>query len=139
VGAHRAERPKAVVIVAAFLFAATLIATFVGFSLLVPNPLMDRMWTLNPAAESTFRAWDGWAGVFLIALGIATLAAAIGLLKRKKWAWWFAIALFAINGAGDVFGFFVTRDLLRSGSGVIVGCTFLWALGRSRVREYFSP
>jgi len=132
------DRPKAVAIVGAFLFAATGIAFVVGLTLLFPNPAMDFMWKVNPAAYPAFRAMGRVAGVPLIALGVGTLAAGVDLLRRKKWAWWFAMILFAINGCGDVVGLVVMRDVLRSGSGVLIASAFLWALGRGRVRRYFS-
>jgi len=130
------DRPSAVGLVVAFLFLATLIAAFVGISLLVPNPWLDSLWRLNPAAEPVFRAMGGLAGALLVALGVGTCAAGVGLLRRRKWAWWFAVVLFAVNGCGDVVGFFLTRDFLRSGSGVVVAVAFLWAL--ASVRKWFG-
>jgi hypothetical protein len=37
------SRPKAIAIIAAFLFLATAMASFVGTSLLFPNPIVDRL------------------------------------------------------------------------------------------------
>jgi hypothetical protein len=78
------------------------------------------------------------SGVLLLALGIGTAAAAIGLLHRRKWAWWFATALFAIDGGGDVVALFATGDLLRSAIGVAVSAAFLYFITRPRVRQYFG-
>jgi len=80
------QRPRAVPIVAAFLFAAAAIAAVVGASLLFPNALLDRLWELNKPAAAGFRALGRIAGVLLLLLGGATLAAAFGLLQRKMWA-----------------------------------------------------
>jgi uncharacterized membrane protein YqgA involved in biofilm formation len=85
-----------------------------------------------------FHALGKMAGAFLFALGIGTAAAAIGLLRRRKWAWWFATALFAIDGCGDVVAFFVTGGLLRTAFGIAVSATFLYSLTRSQVRAYFG-
>jgi hypothetical protein len=131
------RRPKTVPVVSAFLFAATGIAAVVGTSLIFPNTLLDRLWELNRSASAAFHALGRIAGVLLLALGIGTAAAAIGLLHRRKWAWWFAMALFAIDGGGDVVALFATGDLLRGTVGVAVSATFLYSLTRPRVRQYF--
>src|SRR5258708_38080210 len=107
------QRPRAVPIVAAFLFAATVIAAIVGISLLFPNRLMDRLWELNKPGAALFRSIGRISGVFLLALGVATAAAARCLIRRQQWAWWFAVALVVIAGSGEVVSFFVTVDWLR--------------------------
>ena len=131
------QRPKTIPVVAAFLFAATGIAAVVGTSLIFPNTLLDRLWELNRPGAAVFHAVGRISGVLLLALGIGTVAAATGLLHRRKWAWWFAMVLFAIDGCGDVLTFFATGDLLRTVFGVAVSATFLYFLTRPRVRQYF--
>ena len=110
-------RPRAVAVIAGFLFFATGIAFVVGVSLLFASPVMAWMWKLNPPAEAAFRAVGRGPGVLLLLLGLGTLAAANGLLQRKRWAWWFAVLLFGVNGIGDVVSFIVSGDWLRSASG----------------------
>ncbi len=132
------QRPRAVPIVAAFLFAATAIAAAVGASLLFPNALLDRLWDLNKPAAAGFRAVGRIAGGLLLLLGGATLAAALGLRQRKMWAWWFAVVLFAMDDAGDAVSLIVTRDWLRSASGIVISSAFLYALSSSRVKRHFK-
>src|SRR2546422_1043498 len=79
------QRPKTVLIVAAFLFAATAIAAAVGALLLFPNTLSDRLWELNKPGAAAFRAWGRISGIPLLLLGAGTFAAAVGLLHRRKW------------------------------------------------------
>ena len=117
--------------------AATAIAAIVGMSLLFPNRLLDRLWELNKPGAAVFHALGRASGVLLLALGAGTAAAASGLLRRKRWAWWFAIALIAVDGCGDALSFFATKDFLRTGVGVAVSATFLYSLTRARVRRYF--
>ncbi len=131
-------RPKTVPVVAGFLFFATAVAVLVGVSLLFPNPLLDRLWELNKPGAAAFRATGRVSGVLLFALAAGTAAGAVGMLQGRRWAWWFAVALFIINGCGDVVGFIATGDWLRSGSGVAVAALFVYALTRPRTRRYFQ-
>ena len=132
------QRPKTVPIVAAFLFAATAIAVVAGVSLVFPNPLMDRLWTLNKPGEATFRSLGRVSGIPLLVIGAGTCAAAAGLVQGKKWAWWFAVVLFAINACADVVGLIVAGSWVRSGSGLVICVAFLYALSRRRVRCFFK-
>jgi hypothetical protein len=112
------------------------IAFVVGASLLFPNPLLDQMWELNKPAAASFRAMGRISGVPLLLLGVGAFNAGIGLLRRRGWAWWFAVVLFTVNGAGDLVSFIVTGDWLRSASGVVVAGAFLWCLLTRPVRAY---
>ncbi len=77
--------------------------------------------------------------ILLLFLGAGTLVAGVGLLRRKRWAWWFAVVLFLINGAGDVVSAIVTGDWLRSAAGVVLCSVFVWSLNRPPVRRYLKP
>lgn len=95
-----------------FLFAATAIGSALGTSLLIPNPLLNRVWELNKPAAELFHS-SGWInGAFLLALSGGTFFAALGLLRGKQWAWWFSTILFAIDAVGDVISLVITRDLV---------------------------
>jgi hypothetical protein len=130
-------RPTTIPIVAGFLFLATVIACVVGVSSLFPNPLMNYLWKLNPQGAELFRAIGKPAGVFLLSLAVGTLTAGRALLRGEKWAWWFAVVLFTIDGLGDVVSYFVTRDVWKSLAGVLITSAFLLALTRPNVRHYF--
>ncbi|SPE33633.1 conserved membrane hypothetical protein [Candidatus Sulfopaludibacter sp. SbA3] len=132
------ESPRTVSIVAVFLFAATAVAAAVGASLLFPNRLLNWLWELNKPGAAAFRTVGRVSGVLLLLLGAGTFAAALGLLQRKRWAWWFAIVLFAIDATGNVVSLILTRDWLRSASGMAISAAFLYVLTRSRVRRYFK-
>jgi len=123
--------------VAAFLFFATGIATVVGVSLLFPNHLLDLLWKLNPEGAALFHSIGPISGVFLLALAVATFAAARGLLAGRRWAWRFSVALFAIDATANVISFFLIHDALRTTIGTIVSSAFLIALCRRAVRRYF--
>lgn len=130
-------RPKTVPIVAAFLFVATIIASVVGVSLLFPNRLLDRLWKLNPEGAILFHSIGPVSGVFLIVLAVATFAAARGLLRGRRWAWWFSVALFGLDACGNVVSYLLVHDVLRAATGAVISSAFLIALCRRPVRCYF--
>jgi hypothetical protein len=131
-------RPKEVPIIAGFLFAAAGIAVIIGASLLFPNRLADRLWELNKPGAALFRSFGWISGIFLLLVGAGSCAGAIGMLRRKKWAWWFAVGLFTIDGAGDMISLLMTGDWPRSVSGAAISFGFLYVLCRRRVRAYFE-
>ena len=130
-------RPGTILIVVAFLFFATVIASVVGVSLLFPNRLLDRLWKLNPEGALLFHSIGPISGVFLLVLAVGTLAAARGLLSGRRWAWRFSVALFAIDVTGNIVSFFLIHDALRAATGAIISSVFLIALCRATVRRYF--
>jgi hypothetical protein len=131
------SRPKAVPIVASFLFFASLIASVVGVSLLFPNRLLDRLWKLNPEGAVLFHSIGPLSGIFLLALAVATFASARGLLAGRRWAWWFGVGLFSIDACGNIIGYLLVHDALRSITGAIISSTFLYLLCRHPTRCYF--
>src|ERR1700758_1066184 len=118
-------RPKPVTVVASFLSAATVIALFVGANLLFPSRLLDRIWELNPAGAAAFRTLGRFSGVLLLVLSLALLAGSIGLWRGRRWAWWFALILFSVDISGNVAGYFLTGDCLRSAAGAAISTAFL--------------
>jgi hypothetical protein len=128
-------RPKTVAVVAVFLFTAALMAAVVAFSLLFPNPLLDRMWRLNPAGAAFFRSVGPISGAFLLGLGAAMLAAARGLLRRRPWAWWFSAVLFLTEAVSNIVSYFLIHDGLRAATGFVISVALLSALCGRRVRD----
>ena len=131
-------RPGTVLVVAAVLFLAAGIAVVVGYSLLFPNPLMDRLWELNQPVASAFRPMAKLMSEFLLVVGLAAACAAAGLLRGRRWAWRFAVALFAVDACGDAVRIFITGEIWKSAAGVLVSCGFLYLLCRSDVKRYVS-
>ena len=131
-------RPAGVTIIAGFLFVASVIAAVVGTAIFFPTPFTERMWEWNEPGAELFRSVGPVSGVFLWALGIAVFAAALGFLRGRRWAWRFAIALFVIDGSGDVVSYLFTHNAIRTIFGVVVSTAFLIVLMRPRVRGYFE-
>ena len=119
-------------VIAVFLFAATGIAFVVGLALLFPGPLLDWLAQFNRPGMEAFRTAGRWAAALLVFVGCFAATAAAGLLRGKKWAWWMAVGLFAVNGCGDVVGYALTRDAWHSGSGIVICSVFVYALLRIR-------
>lgn len=130
--------PKTVPIVAAVLFAAAAIAVVVATSLLFPNRILEPMWDLNRPAAAVFHAMGRVSGIFLLLPGGAAFAGGLGLLRRRKWAWWFAVVLFGVDGLGDIVSFFATGDWVRSMAGAAISSAFVYSLVRQRVRVHFG-
>ena len=136
---RNAERNAAITIriIAAFSIFATVTAAVTGISLLFPSPFWAPLWNLNPHAREAFQGFGRIAGVLLLFLGGLALATAVGLLRRRRWAWMLAVAVFAVNGAGDVVTLMVTGDILRAGSGIVIAGVFLFLLALPGVRRSF--
>jgi len=100
--------------------------------------LLDWLSQFNKLGMAAFQTLGRFSGVPLLALAIGTASAARGLLRGRRWAWWFTVVLFTVNGFGDLVSFPVTRDALRSASGVVISSAFLYALSRHHVRLYFK-
>jgi hypothetical protein len=131
-------KPISVAIVAAFLWIAMLIGLAVGVALLFPGTFLDRIWVYNQPAHAAFQTAGRTSGVGFFVLGLVVGVTAGGLSRGHRWAWWLAILIFALNGFGDLFGVLATRDLLRSGSGLIIAIGFLAVLLRRNVRASFD-
>ena len=131
------HRPRTIGVIATFLFAATIVAFIIGESLLFPDALLDYMWRFNPEGAALFHSIGRVSGIFLLGLSVGTLFAALGLLRGRRWAWWFGVVLFAMDASGNIVSYFLTHDALRSTTGAVISATFLWFLCRHSVRDYF--
>jgi hypothetical protein len=131
-------KPIPVALVAAFLWIAMLVSLVVGAALLFPGTFLDRIWVYNRPAHAAFQTVGKTSGVGFLVLGLVVGAAAGGLSCGRRWAWWLAILIFALNGIGDLVGLLATRDPLRSGSGFVIAVGFLLVLLHRNVRASFD-
>ena len=130
------RRPAAVAVVAAFLFAATAMAALVGISLVFPGRMLRILSALNPRGMAVFGSIGHVSGVLMLVLALVTAAGAIGLLRRKRWAWWLSVVLFAVSACGDLAAAFATHEWLRSFTGFFVSTAFLCVLSRPALSGY---
>ena len=133
-----ASRPPAITVVALFLFAAACLAVVVGCVLLFPGAASDWIWKLNEPGAGFFRAAGRSPGLALLALGLAIFFAALGLLRGRPWAWWFAVMLFCVQIAGDIAAYIMIRDGLRAATGIAVPTILLWLLLPAPSRRHCS-
>lgn len=131
------KRPAEVIAIAVLMFAATVIALVVSFSLVFPGPALDRMWNLNLAAHAAFATQAGYAATILLLAGGLAAAAGAGLLSGRLWAWLLSIALFGVNALGDVVGLLLSRDWARGLAGILIDALLLFLLLRVKVRAFF--
>jgi hypothetical protein len=130
-------RTATVAVVAGFLFLASAIAVITGVSLLTPSPHWNWLWDLNRPAYMAFHKLGRLSGVLLLVVAAGAFIAANGLLRRRRWAWWMAVALFSVNGLGDLAALLLRGEVIRGGSGVLIAGAFLFCLTRPRVRRQF--
>jgi hypothetical protein len=132
------KRPGVLTLMAILLSAATVIAAVTGMSFVVPGTFLERIWTLNRAAHAAFAAHSRVSGALLLLVGFAAGAAAIGLWRGQRWAWYLAIGIFAVNAVGDLVSLLITRDWLKGGAGILIDALFLFLLLRPNIRAFFS-
>jgi hypothetical protein len=128
-------KPVTVPVISVFLFLAAVVALITGISLLFPGPIWNGMWEMNRTAYIAFEKMGRLSGAILLTLAAMAGIAGAGLLWGRRWAWWIAVVLFAINGLGDLINLILSHDLLRGGTGVLIAGAFLFFLTRPGVRR----
>lgn len=111
-------------------------ATVTAIALLRQGSVLDAIWRLNPDAKRAFGLPGRWAGAALLALGLATLCAAVGLIRGRAWAWWIAFVLFLVNGTGDLLSIFLAPHAWKGVAGVVVAGVFLYVLTRPQTKMF---
>jgi hypothetical protein len=125
-------------VVTLFLALATIMAAFIGTLLLFPGRLLESLWRFNPEAHSAFQSLGRLSSLLLFLVGAVAGGAAVGIRRRRKWGWWLAVLVFAVNACGDAVSLFVTGRVVQGVSGVVISGLFLLYLAQPRVRRQFS-
>jgi hypothetical protein len=104
------RQPLGIKLLAAFfLFGASMCALTIVL-LVFPGTRLDSLWRLNPEAQATFRSMGRISILLMAVVGSACALAATGLIRRTNWGRALAIAILAINLAGDLANVFVRQD-----------------------------
>ncbi len=118
-----------------FLFGAA--ASFVSsISLFFPGSFLERMWRLNPRARAGFADLGVWAIVLMCAVCAACASAAVGLWRGKRWGYWLAVALLAINLLGDIVNVLLGTEP-RAVFGIPIVVAIFAFLMSGQVRRFF--
>jgi hypothetical protein len=133
----RENKSAGTVILGAFFALATAILVAVGVALLFPGSMMDGIWSLYPARRGLLIPYHAWLGPAFLVLALAMAAASVGCFRRRRWGWRLAIAIFAINGLGDVMQL-LTGRILEGATGVAAAGAILFYLYRPKVRDAFA-
>ena len=131
-------RPAAVLTVAVALFLAAGASCVTGISLLFPHSILSHIWELNRPAYIAFARLGRFPGLLLLALGALCCVIAIGLLRKKRWAWWAAVFLFSVHCLGDLVTVVFYGDVVKGGSGIVIASLFLFCLMMPTTRQYFD-
>jgi hypothetical protein len=125
-------------VVTFFLVFAAILAAFIGTLLLFPGKLLESLWRFNLEARAAFQSLGRLSSLLLFLVGAVAGRAAVGIRRRRKWGWWLAVLLFAVNACGDAVSLFVTGRVVQGVSGVVISGLFLLYLAQPRIRRQFS-
>lgn len=120
-----------------FLFFGASMAFLAGITLVWRATPLDQIWQLNPRAYRELAPLGRLVGVGFLFLGIIMFVAAVGWFKRKLWGWQLAVAIIAVQAAGDL-GNAVLGHILESLIGVTIAGALLYYLLTPSVRSVFK-
>ena len=96
------RRPLTPILLTAFFLFGTVMTALAGASLLTPGGALDWIWLKKPEEHRLLMALGPLAGAGFMALSGLMAATAIGAWKRRRWGWWLAVIIFAVNGLSDL-------------------------------------
>jgi len=131
------KRPLGISTLSIFFLAGALISFTASTSLLFPNSFTEPMWRINPRAHKHLSELGPWAAVLLMAVSMSCALAAVGLWRRARWGHKIAVALIAINLAGEVANTIMGTEP-RAIVGVPIALAILIYLLSKKVRGSFS-
>ena len=121
------SRPHGITALSFFFLFGAVMSGLAAVMLLFPGSILEPLWRLNPRAHEGFAAM-GWRAVILMAVVcVACGTTALGLRRRKRWGYWTALAILAINLAGDTANAAIAHDW-RSLLGLPIGAAMMMYL-----------
>jgi hypothetical protein len=108
-----------------------------GTMLFWPRTVLDRLWSLNPAAHEAFARFGRSIGLLFYGLSVALGIAAVGWFKHRIWGWRLTVAIIATQVIGD-FVNLMRGDFLRSSIGLLIAGALLLFLLSSNIRTVFQ-
>jgi hypothetical protein len=125
------------IVLAIFFWVAELLTAIVFLTLLVPDTPLDLIWLAKPDAHNDLMLLRPASTLGFLLLSVAMGFAAVGCMRRRRWGWTLAVAIFAANSVGDAIRA-ATGGLAEGFFGVAVTLSILWWLTRPNVRALFA-
>jgi hypothetical protein len=94
------------------------------------------MWRIKPAEYARLLTMGLWPALGFLLLSPLMAAASVGLFRRRRWAWWLAVVIFAVNATADALRG-ASGAYIEGAIGVAATVLVLWWLTRPRVRALF--
>lgn len=133
---HPRRPPGVTLLVAFFLFGASM-CTLAIVLLVFPDSPVNAVWRINPEARDAFTQMGHWAFLLMAVVGAACAATAWGLYLGRPWGRLLAIAVLAINLAGDLANVMIRHEL-RTLIGIPIAGWFIIYLLSRRARWWFE-
>ena len=137
--ANPKQRPYQPVLIGigVFLLFGCSMAVLAGTMLLWPHTVLDRLWSLNPAAHKAFAPFGNSIGLLFYVLSIVLVTAAVGWSKQRIWGWRLTVAIISTQVVGD-FVNLIRGDFLRGSIGLLIAGSLLIFLLCSNIRTTFQ-
>jgi len=124
------SRPPGVTALSLFFAIGAITSGLSAVMLLFPGCALEPLWRLNPRAHDGFASMGSWAVLLMAAVCAASVAAAVGLWRLRRWGLWMALAILSVNLAGDTANALLAHDW-RTLIGIpIGGAMILYLLAR---------
>ena len=120
-----------------FFALATLILVDVSMALFFPGTAVEIVWKVYEARRTLLMPYRVWLAPGFLALAVAMASTSIGYFSRRAWGRLLAIAIFAVNGLGDVVQLLIGH-ILEGAIGVTAAGLLIYWLTRLRVKEAFA-
>ena len=125
------------ILLGVFFALATLILVSVSTALFFPGSAAEVVWKAYEARRAMLIPYRVWLAPGFLALAAVMAAASFGCFSRRNWGRHLAIAIFAVNGAGDVVQLFIGH-ILEGTIGVTAAGLLIYWLSRPSVKEAFA-
>ncbi len=136
-GRGRTSSQFAFTVVGIFFYFAMTMALYAGVTLLHPGTVFDGLWSLNSGAHRELLMFRKLAGLFFLILAAVAATAGLGWFRHRVWAWRLAVFGICTQVFGDCVNL-IRGDLLRGGSGLMIGAALLVYLLSSNIRKNFN-
>ena len=125
------------ILLGVFFALATLILVSVSTALFFPGTAAEIVWKAYEARRAMLMPYRVWLAPGFLALAMAMASASSGCFSRRSWGRHLAIAIFAVNGAGDVVQL-ALGNIVEGAIGVVAAGLLIFWLSRTSVKEAFA-